>query len=327
MPNKNLPPQTPPSADNEKLQKVLARIGLGSRREMERVIIEGQVTVNGKVAKIGDRVSASDNIQFNGRPVSGMLKKSQATRVILYNKAEGEICSRSDPEGRPSVYRRLPKLPMGRWIGVGRLDFNTTGLLLFTNNGELANRLMHPSSQIDREYLVRVQGAIDDDMLERLREGVLLEDGLAKFTDIQHAPSEGGNQWYYCVVMEGKNREVRRLWESQGLRVSRLKRVRFGNIFIPSYVRMGQWVELNERELAELCETAGVAAPPQKKFSEASTNARARQRRRLNDPGSSRGKPAKKKTTSPRASQEKPRTSQLSSPWERGSPRPPRRKR
>lgn len=306
-----------PGAVNEKLQKVLARIGLGSRREMERTIIGGRVTVNGKVAKIGDRVSASDKIEFDGRLVSELIKRDQVTRVLLYNKTEGEICSRSDPEGRPSVYRRLPKLPMGRWISVGRLDFNTTGVLLFTNDGDLANCLMHPSTEIDREYLVRVQGEVDEDMLERLREGVLLEDGVAKFTDIQHAPSEGGNQWYYCVVMEGKNREVRRLWESQGLRVSRLKRVRFGNIFIPSYVRMGQWVELNEREVAELCETAGVAPPPAQKFSEASTNARARQRRRLSDPNSLRGKPLNaKKKSAPRRFESQP-ASENGPSWKR----------
>jgi len=274
---------------DEKLQKVLARIGLGSRREMERAIVEGKVKVNGLVAKVGDRVTSKDKIEFDGRVVSSLAKKEQGTRVILYNKPEGEICTRNDPEGRPSVFRKLPKLPIGRWISVGRLDFNTTGLLLFTTDGELANRLMHPASEIDREYLVRIQGNVDEEMIARLKQGVLLEDGVAKFSDVQQAPSEGesGNQWFYCVVMEGRNREVRRLWESQDVRVSRLKRVRYGNIFIPSYVRMGQWVELNDNEVSELCETAGVDAPPPKRFSESETKARHRQRRKLSDPKSS----------------------------------------
>ena len=229
----------------EKVQKVLARAGLGSRREMEHAISEGRVSVNGRSARLGDRVEQADKLELDGKLVGRDSSREQPTRVLLYNKPEGEICSRSDPEGRPTVYRRLPRLKHGRWISVGRLDFNTSGLLLFTNNGDLANALMHPSSNIDREYLVRVQGAVDDDMLDRLREGVLLDDGVAKFTDIAEGAKEGTNRWYYCVVMEGKNREVRRLWESQGLRVSRLKRVRYGNVFIPSHVRIGQWVELS----------------------------------------------------------------------------------
>ncbi len=248
-----------PPAD-EKLQKVLARAGFGSRREMERAIDNGLVTVNGKPAKLGDRVSAADKIYFSGRLV---VTKDvvEAPRVILYNKPEGEICSRSDPEGRRTVYENLPRLKQGRWISVGRLDFNTSGLLLFTNDGDLANRLMHPSSVIDREYLVRIQGDVDDDMKTRLKQGVLLDDGMARFTDIVDGAGEGRNRWFYCVVMEGRNREVRRLWESQGVKVSRLKRVRYGNVFIPSHVRAGQWIELNPAEVKDLCMTAGVDAP------------------------------------------------------------------
>lgn len=241
---------------DEKLQKVLARAGIGSRREMERAIEAGQVKVNDKIANLGDRVTPQDKIFVNGQRV---VLRSELTRrrVILYNKPEGEICSRSDPEGRPTVYDHLPALKGERWISVGRLDFNTSGLLLFTNDGELANKLMHPSSVIDREYLVRIQGEVTDEMRASLLKGVALDDGVARFTDIVDGAGEGKNRWFYCVVMEGRNREVRRLWESQGVKVSRLKRVRYANIFIPSHVRVGQWIDLTEREIQDLCMTAG----------------------------------------------------------------------
>lgn len=267
--------------NDEKLQKVLARAGIGSRREMEKAITAGAVTVNGRVAKLGDRVGKQDNIEYNGQKIAANQRESQRLRVLLYNKPEGEICSRQDPEGRRTVYERLPKLNMGRWISVGRLDFNTSGLLLFTNDGELANKLMHPSSNIDREYLVRVQGEVNEDVIKALKQGVLLDDGLAKFTDVVAGADEGSNAWFYCVVMEGKNREVRRLWESQGVRVSRLKRVRYGNIFIPSHVRVGQWIELQDSEIGDLCETAGLARPAKSKFSPNIAKMRQRQQKRL----------------------------------------------
>ncbi len=199
---------------DEKLQKVLARSGLGSRREMERAIEAGLVKVNERVAHLGDRVTPEDGIFFKGERVQVRTQVSRQ-RVILYNKPEGEICSRQDPEGRRTVFEKLPPLQGERWISVGRLDYNTSGLLLFTNDGELANKLMHPSSVIDREYLVRIQGAVDDEMKRQLVEGVLLDDGVARFTDIVEGAGEGRNRWFYCVVMEGRNREVRRLWESQ----------------------------------------------------------------------------------------------------------------
>lgn len=248
--------QSSTTGGDEKLQKVLARAGLGSRREMERAIESGSVKVNERIARLGDRVTSTDKIFFNGQRVVQAASVNRR-RVILYNKPEGEICSRSDPEGRRTVYQALPQLKGERWISVGRLDFNTSGLLLFTNDGELANKLMHPSSVIDREYLVRIQGDVQDEMKQNLLDGVLLDDGVARFTDIVDGAGEGRNRWFYCVVMEGRNREVRRLWESQGVKVSRLKRVRYANIFIPSHVRVGQWMELSEREIADLCMTAG----------------------------------------------------------------------
>lgn len=271
------------SPHGEKLQKVLARTGLGSRREMERAIEAGRVTVNGVVAALGERVAEADHIEFDGRRLP--VQEENRCRVILYNKPVGEICSRHDPEGRPTVYDRLPKLRSGRWISVGRLDFNTSGLLLFTNSGELANKLMHPSSVIDREYLVRIQGQVDDEMKKRLLTGVLLEDGAARFTDIVESGGEGNNRWFYCVVMEGRNREVRRLWESQGVRVSRLKRVRYGSVFIPSHVRVGQWIEMEPREIDDLCITAGLPKLGQRPLTQAEKQNLQRQQRRLRAKG------------------------------------------
>ena len=261
----------------------MARTGIGSRREIEGIIEAGHIKINDRIAKLGDRVTPKDKIFVNGQRIV-ISPEASRRRVILYNKPEGEICSRSDPEGRPSVYDRLPSVKGERWISVGRLDFNTSGLLLFTNDGELANKLMHPSSVIDREYLVRIQGAVDDEMLRALREGVLLEDGVARFTDIVEGAGESRNRWFYCVVMEGRNREVRRLWESQGVKVSRLKRVRYGNIFIPSHVRVGQWLELTEREIADLCLTAGFDSNKLTKIVEPSREekmARARHEKKL----------------------------------------------
>ncbi|WP_217477208.1 23S rRNA pseudouridine(2605) synthase RluB [Stutzerimonas stutzeri] len=250
---------TPHIAHGEKLQKVLARLGLASRRDVENWIAAGRVKVNGAVATLGQRVDSHDAIAVDGR----LLKREEATevvrRVLIYNKPDGEICTRDDPEGRPTVFDRLPRPKEGRWINIGRLDINTTGLLLFTTDGELANRLMHPSYEMDREYAVRVRGEVDDEMIERLKTGVMLEDGPARFTDIQQAPGgEGFNHWYHCVVMEGRNREVRRLWESQGLVVSRLKRVRFGPVFMTSDLPMGRWREMSQSEVDILSEEVGL---------------------------------------------------------------------
>ncbi len=246
----------PDVRQGEKLQKVLARTGLGSRREMERWIEEGRVVVDGRVATLGDRVAASARITVDGKPVG--RTPAAETRCILYHKPTGEVCTRRDPQGRRTVFERLPKLKSGRWIAIGRLDYNTSGLLLFTTDGELANALMHPSANIEREYLVRVMGEVDEAMLQRMIDGVMLEDGVARFTDIQEGGGDGVNRWFYVVIMEGRNREVRRLWESQGLTVSRLKRVRFGEVFIPSRVKQGHWVELEPKEIGSLYRMAGL---------------------------------------------------------------------
>jgi 23S rRNA pseudouridine2605 synthase len=259
---------TPHIVHGEKLQKVLARMGLASRRDVEAWITAGRVKVNGKIAAVGQRVDLHDAIALDGRLIKREESAEVVRRVLIYNKPDGEICTRDDPEGRPTVFDRLPRPKEGRWINIGRLDINTTGLLLFTTDGELANRLMHPSYEMDREYAVRVRGEVTEEMIERLKTGVMLEDGPARFTDIKQAPGgEGFNHWYHCVVMEGRNREVRRLWESQGLVVSRLKRVRFGPVFMTSDLPMGRWREMAQREVDILSEEVGlkpVALPDMK---------------------------------------------------------------
>lgn len=243
----------------EKLQKVLARLGVASRRDAEQWIKDGRIKVNGLVAHLGMRVTPRDSISVDGEAVKQDKETATLRRVILYNKPEGEVCTRRDPEGRPTVFERLPRLKGGRWINIGRLDINTTGLLIFTTDGELANRMMHPSNNMDREYAVRVRGEVTEEMIENLKNGVVLEDGPAKFTDIQAAPEgDGFNRWYHCVVMEGRNREVRRLWESQGLVVSRLKRVRFGPVFLTSALSVGRWRELNQAEVDILSKECGL---------------------------------------------------------------------
>jgi 23S rRNA pseudouridine2605 synthase len=264
-------------SEDEKLQKVLARTGLGSRREMERWIEAGRITVNGKPATLGDRVSATDRVTLDGKPLAAA--PAEETRCILYHKPTGEVCSRKDPQGRRTVFERLPNPKAGRWISIGRLDFNTSGLLLFTTDGDLANKLMHPSSDIEREYMVRVMGDVDEAMLKRMTDGVMLDDGVARFTDIQDGGGDGINRWFYVVLMEGRNREVRRLWESQGLTVSRLKRVRYGDVFIPSKVKQGQWTELQAKEIKSLYRLAGM---PQKEMRRGSVKEREVMERQFN---------------------------------------------
>ncbi len=242
---------------SEKLQKVLAGAGLGSRRQMERWIVDGRIGVNGARAKLGDRVEPGDDISVDGRKLERSRDRPTG-RVIAYNKPVGEVCSRSDPEGRRTVFESLPALTGGRWIGIGRLDIATTGLLLFTTDGELANRLMHPSMEVEREYAVRVKGQVGKDVLSRLRTGVELEDGAAKFDAIVPTGGSGANRWYNVVLREGRNREVRRLWESQGMTVSRLQRIRYGPIVLERDSKAGAVRELTVEEIEKLLKVAGL---------------------------------------------------------------------
>ena len=245
----------------ERLQKFLARMGLGSRRQIEDWIRQGRITVNGVPAQLGVSVNGAEKIGIDGKLIQ-VRAFGQQRRVLAYYKPVGEIASRHDPEGRTTIFEHLPPLRDGRWIVVGRLDLNTQGLLLITNDGELANRLMHPSSQVEREYAVRVLGEVTPDMLKRLREGVPLEDGLARFDEIREAGGDGANHWYHVVLKEGRNREVRRLWESQGVAVSRLTRVRFGPVTLRRGLHPGHWDELDEERMTELLQAVGYASRP-----------------------------------------------------------------
>lgn len=244
--------------DGERIQKVLARGGVGSRREIERWIEEGRLKINGKPVNLGDRLKNGDYLQINDRVVHWEKFVEQPTRVLLYHKPVGEVVTRRDPEGRPVVFAQLPKLEVSRWISVGRLDINTSGLLLVTNNGELANRLMHPSTQVEREYAVRILGEVSEATLAKLKQGVELEDGKAKFDDIKFFGGEGANKWYNVIVAEGRNRLVRRLWESQEVIVSRLMRVRYGPVVLPERLKAQSFYELTDKELELLFEFAGM---------------------------------------------------------------------
>ncbi|TRX00789.1 pseudouridine synthase [Candidatus Methylobacter oryzae] len=246
------------SVEGERIQKVLARGGIGSRREIERWIDEGRLKINGKPVGLGERLKEGDYLQINDRVVHWEKFVEQPTRVLLYHKPVGEVVTRRDPEGRPVVFTQLPKLAVSRWIAVGRLDINTSGLLLVTNNGELANRLMHPSTQVEREYAVRILGEVSEATIEKLKQGVELEDGKAKFDDIWFSGGEGANKWYNVTVVEGRNRLVRRLWESQELVVSRLMRVRYGPVVLPERLKAHSFYELTDKELELLFEFAGM---------------------------------------------------------------------
>ncbi|MGR9053299.1 MAG: 23S rRNA pseudouridine(2605) synthase RluB [Gammaproteobacteria bacterium] len=249
----------------ERIQKVLARGGVGSRREIERWILEGRLRLNGVQAKLGDHLQPGDHLQLNGRVIHWDKFTRQTTRVLIYHKPVGEVVTRHDPEGRPVVFTQLPKLKNGRWITVGRLDINTSGLLIVTNNGELANRMMHPSTELDREYAVRILGDVDESVLATLKQGVELEDGPARFDDIRLHGGEGANKWFHVVVGEGRNRLVRRLWESQGVTVSRLMRVRYGMLTLPEGLKAHSFYELQPKELDALLISVGL--PKEKTFS------------------------------------------------------------
>ena len=235
-----------------RIHKVLADHGVGSRRGIESLIRQKKVLVNGSLATIGQLVSERDIFQVEGKTIKLSKKDPTQKRILMYNKKVGEISSRNDPDHKNTIFDSLPRLRSGRWVSIGRLDINTSGLILFTNDGALANKLMHPSSNIEREYVARVHGNVTDNIIEKLVEGVDLEDGFAKFTDVQGGRKGNTNQWFAMVIMEGRTREVRRLWESQGLEISRLKRVRYGNLFLPAHLKQGAFKELTKGEVNAL---------------------------------------------------------------------------
>ena len=244
----------------ERVQKALSRMGYGSRREIERLIGEEKIRINGQLAKPGDHVKAGDKINIGNRRAV-ISSDVGRIRVLLYNKPEGEVCTQKDEEGRRTVFESIGRLSKGRWISVGRLDINTSGLLLFTNYGELANHLMHPSSEIEREYAVRVNGEVNADTIKRLLKGVELEDGFMKFDKIIDSGGQGANHWYHVILKEGKNREVRRLWQSQDVRISRLMRVRYANQVLPRSLKQGKKVELSLDEIKSLFEFINLEWP------------------------------------------------------------------
>ena len=235
-----------------RIHKILADHGIGSRRGIESLIKQRKVKVNGELATLGQLVSEHDIFEVEGRTVRLSKKDPSKKRILMYNKKVGEISSRNDPDHKKTIFDSLPQLKSGRWVSVGRLDINTSGLILFTNDGSLANQLMHPSSNIEREYIARVHGQVTDQILNNLMKGVKLEDGFAKFTDVQGGRKGNTNQWFAMVIMEGRTREVRRLWESQGLEISRLKRVRYGSLFLPASLKQGAFKELSKSEISAL---------------------------------------------------------------------------
>ncbi|ASK33780.1 23S rRNA pseudouridine(2605) synthase RluB [Alloalcanivorax mobilis] len=275
---------------SEKLQKVLARTGLGSRRELEKWIADGRVSVNGKVATLGDRVEPDDTVRVDGRIIRVKAEEDIVRRVIMYHKPAGEVCSRNDPEGRPTVFDNLPRLQGMRWVQVGRLDINTTGLMLFTTDGELAHRLMHPSNGFVREYAVRVRGELTEQKRQAMLEGVLLEDGTSQFDAIEDAggAEEGANHWYKVSLTGGKYREVRRLFQSQDLEVARLIRIRFGELTLPSQLRQGRWQELTAEEIKPLTEQVDLKG---KKYTGLYGRARLRHQRGTRPPRKPRRNP------------------------------------
>ncbi|QBR84216.1 pseudouridine synthase [Legionella israelensis] len=243
---------------SERLQKILSQAGFGSRREMERWIANGWIKINGVQATLGDTARPEDKITVKGKLIQNPLKYTSKTRILLYHKPVGEISSRHDPKHIKTVFDHLPSLKHGRWVQVGRLDINTSGLMIFTNDGGLANKLMHPKHAFEREYAVRVHGQVDSEILKRLLEGVQLDDGSARFRRIEFRGGEGTNAWYHVILTEGRNREVRRLWESQGVEVSRLIRIRFGNLSLPRSLSRGQYYELTPKEVKEFLEKTPV---------------------------------------------------------------------
>jgi 23S rRNA pseudouridine2605 synthase len=283
-----------PQAETPKLHKVLAQAGMGSRLEMEQLIMEGRITVNNEPAHIGQRIQYGDHVKVNGKPIRFRVDPPPP-RVIAYHKPAGEVVTHDDPQNRPTVFRRLPKLQQGKWQSVGRLDLNTEGLLLFTSSGELANNLMHPRFGLEREYAVRVLGALSNDEKQRLLDGVRLDDGLAQFGSIENGGGEGANCWYRVTISEGRNREVRRMLEAVGHAVSRLIRIRYGAMLLPRGLKRGAWMELDDSDIQSLHRASiragrpsgGVSADPDGRGEANGPADGNRQRRRGGRPGGS----------------------------------------
>ena len=278
-----------PQPDTPKLHKVLAQAGLGSRLEMEQLIMEGRISVNNEPAHIGQRIQWGDQIKVNGKPIRVRIAPPPP-RVLAYHKPTGEVVTHDDPQNRPTVFRKLPRLPQGKWQSVGRLDLNTEGLLLFTNSGELANKLMHPRFGLEREYAVRVLGALSNEEKDRLLEGIDLEDGRAQFGSIDEGGGEGANTWYRVTISEGRNREVRRMFEALNHAVSRLIRIRYGRVMLPRGLKRGAWLELDERDVRALSQAAGLEQKGPG-GNEAGDGARKRRRGRGGKDGPPRGNP------------------------------------
>lgn len=256
-------PATPDSSESIRLQKLLAQHGMGSRRDMDAMIAAGRASINGVIAKPGDRVAPGDVVRVDDKIIR-FRRHTRLPRIMLYHKPEGEIVSVDDPEGRPSVFDKLPKMKTSKWVAIGRLDFNTSGLLIFTTDGTLANRLMHPRFEMEREYAVRIVGELTLEQVTRLKDGVELVDGLAKFEQLQDQGGTGTNHWYRVVLKEGRNREVRRMFEVMGLTVSRLMRVRFGPIHLPPRLKRGMMLELEDVEVEQLLKLVDLPSPQQR---------------------------------------------------------------
>lgn len=300
-------------AHGEKLQKILARAGIGSRRAVEEYIAQGLVKVNGRTAQLGDRALATDQIKFKDKPVRQSRLIQQPTEVILYNKPEGRVCTRKDEKGRKTIFEQLPHVHNGRWISIGRLDLNTSGLLILTNNGELANRMMHPSYEMEREYTVRVFGEISDDIIKQIQKGVKLDDGEAKFNRVIKMQKTGEddsiNNWYRVTLKEGRYREVRRIWEAVGVQVSRLHRIRYGEFSLPRNLRKGKTQELTWRQINQLLKSVGMqeearpdlrkqpASASSGKYTKPKTSLSNRNPRNKGIKGSERGNRGNKKLT------------------------------
>ena len=246
----------------ERIQKFLANQGVGSRRQIDAMLQQGRISVNGKIAKPGDQIDGREKIAIDGKLLR-LQRHLARPKILLYHKPLGQVCTRSDPEGRDDVYQHLPRLNQGRWVSIGRLDINTSGLLLFTNDGELANRLMHPSYEVEREYAVRVHGAVSQEMLQQLRDGVQLDDGPAHFDEILDSGGSGSNHWYHVVLKEGRNREVRRLWEAVGVEVSRLVRVRYDQFKLPKWLKPGKNRFLDDDVVTRVYQRLGIGKDKQ----------------------------------------------------------------